>query len=279
MSKKKGMSREDAAELYQDLRKALAKTQGGPALASAKGKSSDSDVAKQIAAEISKAMSSDSTRGAARTGRTTPTRPVAARKTQAVSSFDVEPELSPIAHNRGAAAAVGLVVLFGVMRVALSGLEAMGIVGIETAQATIQSQVVQQPKFGKEEVKVLTALDARRAELSERGKNLDERERQLDVRDREFSVRVAQLKELTDQLKSDREKNDKKRSAQIEQLANVYGSMSPQEAAQLMEQLDVQIALSLIEKMPEKKIGQILALMSKERALTLTKMLSGKAQG
>jgi flagellar motility protein MotE (MotC chaperone) len=46
-----------------------------------------------------------------------------------------------------------------------------------------------------------------------------------------------------------------------------------------MEQLDVQIALSLIERMPEKKIGQILALMSKERALTLTKMLSGKAQG
>jgi flagellar motility protein MotE (MotC chaperone) len=155
----------------------------------------------------------------------------------------------------------------------------MGLVGIENAQATLQPQAVAPVRFGKEEVKVLTSLDSRRAELTERSKALDDREKQLSIRDREFAVRVAQLKELTDQLKNDREKSDKKRSAQIEQLANVYGSMSPQEAAQLMEQLDVQIALSLIERMPEKKIGQILALMSKERALTLTKMLSGKAQG
>ena len=44
-----------------------------------------------------------------------------------------------------------------------------------------------------------------------------------------------------------------------------------------MEQLDVTIALSLIERMPEKRIGQILALMSPERALSITRMLSGKA--
>ena len=53
--------------------------------------------------------------------------------------------------------------------------------------------------------------------------------------------------------------------------------MNPQEAAQLIEQLDVTIALGLIEKMPEKRIGQILATMKPEKALALTKLLSGKA--
>lgn len=281
MSKKKGMSREDAAELYQDLKKVLAQSQGGAAMAKSKP-SSSGDVAKQIAAEISKAMSSEKS-SPSRPTTSKASRPAAprpqARTTTEMPSLSFGSEDIPTARNRGAAAAVGLVMLFGVMRVALSGLEAMGLVGIENAQATLQPQAVAPARFGKEEVKVLTSLDSRRAELTERSKALDEREKQLSIRDREFAVRVAQLKELTDQLKNDREKSDKKRSAQIEQLANVYGSMSPQEAAQLMEQLDVQIALSLIERMPEKKIGQILALMSKERALTLTKMLSGKAQG
>ena len=79
-------------------------------------------------------------------------------------------------------------------------------------------------------------------------------------------------------LKGDREKNDKKRSTQLEQLSNVYGSMDPKEAATLIEQLDVTIALSLLERMPEKRIGQILALMNPQRALVITRMLSGKIE-
>ena len=272
MTKKKGMTREDAAELYEDLRKALGQAKSGPTKG-VPGKGGGADVAKQIAAEISKAMSGDG-----RKGQPAP-RAMTAKRGVEMPDLNFDATNLPAPRNRGAIAAVGFVVLFGAMRVGLAAFEAMGLVGVEVAQASLKPAVINQQPFSKEEVKVLTALDSRRAELAERGKQLEERARQLDQRDREFAVRVAQLKDLTDQLKTERAKNDKKRSAQIEQLANVYGSMSPQEASQLMEQLDVQIALSLIERMPEKKIGQILALMSKERALTLTKMLSGKAQG
>jgi flagellar motility protein MotE (MotC chaperone) len=274
MTKKKGMTREDAAELYEDLRKALGQAKSAPTKGvPGKGKGGGSDVAKQIAAEISKAMSGDGGKGQAAS------RAMTSKRGVEMPDLSFDSTNIPAPRNRGAIAAVGFVVLFGAMRVGLAAFEAMGLVGVEVAQASLKPAVITQQPFSKEEVKVLTSLDSRRAELAERGKQLEERSRQLDQRDREFAVRVAQLKDLTDQLKTERAKNDKKRSAQIEQLANVYGSMSPQEASQLMEQLDVQIALSLIERMPEKKIGQILALMSKERALTLTKMLSGKAQG
>jgi flagellar motility protein MotE (MotC chaperone) len=53
--------------------------------------------------------------------------------------------------------------------------------------------------------------------------------------------------------------------------------MNPPEAAHLLEQLDVQVALSLIERMPEKRIGQILSLMNAQRALELTNLLSTRA--
>jgi flagellar motility protein MotE (MotC chaperone) len=105
---------------------------------------------------------------------------------------------------------------------------------------------------------------------------LDERESELEKRDKEFVARQSELKELTDIIRSDRDRGEKKRSSQLEQLSNVYGSMNPPEAAALIEQLDVNIALGLLERMPEKRIGQILALMNPERALSITKMLSGR---
>ena len=60
---------------------------------------------------------------------------------------------------------------------------------------------------------------------------------------------------------------------QVEQLAKIYSAMSPEESAKLMEELDITIALELMSKMSEKRIGQILSLMDKEKALKMSKML------
>ena len=60
---------------------------------------------------------------------------------------------------------------------------------------------------------------------------------------------------------------------QVEQLAKIYSAMSPEESAKLMEELDITIALGLMSKMSEKRIGQILSLMDKEKALKMSKML------
>jgi flagellar motility protein MotE (MotC chaperone) len=53
--------------------------------------------------------------------------------------------------------------------------------------------------------------------------------------------------------------------------------MNPPEAAHLLEQLDIQVCLTLIQRMPEKRIGQILALMNPQRALELTNLLSRRS--
>ena len=60
---------------------------------------------------------------------------------------------------------------------------------------------------------------------------------------------------------------------QVEQLAKIYSAMSPEESAKLMEELDITIALDLMSKMSEKRIGLILSLMDKEKALKMSKML------
>ena len=173
----------------------------------------------------------------------------------------------------GQAVALLAVAILGCAKIGLSALAASGLARVEEAQAVV-AKVPVGPKWTKEEAQLLKALDARRVELQERSTRIDKREDAFAVRERELAVRLTELKDLSERLKIEREKGDKQRNAQLDQLANVYGSMNPPEAAQLLQQLDIQVCLSLIERLPEKRMAQVLALMNPERALELTNLLS-----
>ena len=257
--KKNNLSREQAMELYDDLEKAMGSLLGTKAA----GPKPRSVPVKAQAAQ-----------------RAYQSRPQAAT---------VEPDLASVqaqflkekGNMNGKSSAIVFLTVMGILKIATAVIDASGIFGVPAAQASLQMQsqaaalIAPMPKFAPEEKKLLMALDERRAALEERATKLDQRERDIERRDQDFAARLAELREMTGALKLDREKNDKKRSTQIEQLANVYGSMDPKEAASLIEQLDVTISLALLQKMPEKRIAQILALMSPERALNITRLLSG----
>ena len=295
MAPKKGMTREEATELYQDLRKAMGAIKNKPSKPSKEAPDKEmQDIAKTIAASISQSMAKDTNSFSKSSPRSAPKKPtpipravrsLAAEETaDAITRMEVEGMSRSSRLPSGHYVAVMTVILFALCKVGVSALEAAGIMTVSQAQAALQmvspppAKISSPPmSFSKEEFRILTSLDSRRAELEERGRKLDEHEADLAKRDKEFAAKITQLRELSDSLKGEREKNEKKRNNQLEQLANVYGSMAPQEAANLMEQLDVTIALSLLERMPEKRIGQILALMHPERALAMTRMLSGKA--
>ncbi len=281
MSKKKGMNRDDAAELYRDLKKTMSNMQSKKSTPKTAAPSGDmKDIAKTIAETISKSMKKDSSPTASRAVESF----AAAETEDAITRMSLTPERSGL--NAGHLGAVSLVVLFAVVKVALSIVDGLGLASATQAQASFQGAPSAMMasrgtpgSFTKEEARILTSLDQRRAELEDRGRKLDERELDMGRRDKEFVTKLAQIRELSDALKIERDKGEKKKNVQLDQLANVYGSMAPQEAAGLMEQLDVTIALSLLERMPEKRIGQILALMNPERALAMTRMLSGRAAG
>lgn len=260
---KKGMTREEAGQLYQDLQTAMSK------------------------------MLKNEAEYFQERGVPPPSNPLNAlnAKTQAKKptpiprSFNLRTPSPSRRQSSGAAFAVFLVVSFATAKVILSAMEYSGIATVAQVEAAVMPtrQIVQipmqaQPQFSKEELELLKSLDSRRAELEDRSRRLDDREQDMSKKDKEFAARLTELRELNEKLSAEREKNDHKRSAQLDQLSNVYGSMNPEEAAHLIEQLDITIGISLLERMPEKRIGQILALMTPERALTITKMLSGKAK-
>jgi flagellar motility protein MotE (MotC chaperone) len=58
-------------------------------------------------------------------------------------------------------------------------------------------------------------------------------------------------------------------------LTKIYQSMRPEEAAPIDDRLDDATARSIFGCMKEKQIGAILGAMSRDRAVALTKVLSG----
>lgn len=250
---KKGMSREDATSLYKQLQGQINK---------------DPSLRERIKGAVGGQV-----RGSTRAASNT-------------DSSWLERTLKQSAGQlNGNSAAVALVVIFACAKIGISVLEASGIANLENAQASMVSSSIQPaammaPRgtpgdFTKEEVKVLTMLDARRTELESKSTEIARRDGELRRKEQELAIHMNELKSLTDKLKVNREQDDRKRTAQIDQLSKVYSSMAPEEAAKLIDQLDISIALAMLQRMPEKRIGQILAIMSPERALQITRMLTG----
>jgi flagellar motility protein MotE (MotC chaperone) len=267
----KKLTKEEAQELYDDLSKAMShmmmKRQAATASAKVGSVQPAHTQAAGSAAKNTQAFTA-----------TTYTRQAVKRGSDSVSPSGTGISASlPRLQGRGQMGAVAFVVLFCIAKIAVSALDAAGVGQVEPVQASVVAPVHVGPQWSKEEVKILTALDHRRADLEERSGRLEQREHEFATRDRDLAVRLTELKEVTERLKLEREKGEKQRNVQLDQLANVYGSMNPPEAAHLLEQLDINIAHSLIQRMPEKRIGQILALMNAERALELTNRLSSKS--
>lgn len=274
MTEKK-LTKEEAQDLYDQLSKAMSQMmkKRGQNMAAAKVGAIQSQAAKPatnsstLADKVEKTVTGTYTRAAGRRS---------AALLEPVRGATLSNALSA-GTGRGQMGAVAFVVLFCVAKIAISALEAVGVGHVPPAQATVVAAAPSGPHWSKEEVKILTALDNRRAELEDRNARLEQREHEFAARDRDLAVRLTELKDLSERLKAEREKGEKQRNVQLDQLANVYGSMNPPEAAHLLEQLDINIAHSLIQRMPEKRIGQILALMNADRALELTNRLSSKS--
>ncbi|MGI6680568.1 MAG: MotE family protein [Bdellovibrionota bacterium] len=265
---KNGMTREEAKVLYENLHKSMTKWMANK---EAKGQSSKQKVdPKKIAESIRQGLRGDSQEFSNNQNYNS-------NINSSINGSAISLALPPLkTMDRGQAICLILIISFAMIKVFFSALEAVGFATATKVSAdvpSIEAQIKESGNFTREDKKVLTSLDARRAELSERGKKMDLREIDLEARENELEIKLAELRQLTSKLKTNREGVDQKRNLQVEQLAKIYSSMSPEESARLMEDLDVSIALELMQKMSEKRIGQILSLMDQEKALKMSKML------
>ena len=118
-------------------------------------------------------------------------------------------------------------------------------------------------------------------------KLLDEvrrRSSELDQRERELTERAAALESLEEAVAESLSGSPAR--AAVEDVGGcrlrggvtrIYENMRPEEAAQILDQLDDETLRVVFARMEPKQIGSIVAVMSRERAVAFTKTLASDA--
>ena len=124
---------------------------------------------------------------------------------------------------------------------------------------------------------MLEELSRRQAELDKREKTVAAREEKLALYEKDVTEKIAQLEQVGKSLKEELKKSNAVSDDAAASLAKVYGAMKPAEAAPILDQLDEATALRILTRMKEKQVGEILPLMTRDRAIVLTRSLAGRA--
>lgn len=124
---------------------------------------------------------------------------------------------------------------------------------------------------------MLEELSRRQAELDQREKTVATREQKLALYEKDVTEKIAQLEQVGKSLKEELKKSNAVSDDAAASLAKVYGAMKPAEAAPILDQLDEATALRILTRMKEKQVGEILPLMTRDRAIVLTRSLAGRA--
>jgi flagellar motility protein MotE (MotC chaperone) len=133
-------------------------------------------------------------------------------------------------------------------------------------------------QMSAEEIGELQQLAQRRAELDKRAAELSEREVLMQAAEQRINEKIATLQSLDKSIQSDVKSQDTEQNARLQSLAHMYEQMKPQDAARILDQLDVPVVLTMLGHMREMKAAPILAAMDSGKAKAVTLALAEQRQ-
>ena len=149
----------------------------------------------------------------------------------------------------------------------------------EAAAAATQEPEVPDPfDYTDEEVDVLQQLAKRREELELRARQLDEREALIQAAEQRMDQKMAELKALQATVEDLLKARSEQEEAELKSLVKMYENMKPKAAAKVFEEMDMDVLLDVVDRMNERKVAPILALVTPTRAKEITFELAQRRQ-
>jgi flagellar motility protein MotE (MotC chaperone) len=154
----------------------------------------------------------------------------------------------------------------------------------EAAAAAAAAEAAQEPEiddpyaYTDEEVDVLQQLAKRREELDLRARQLDEREALIQAAEQRMEQKMAELKALQATVEDLLKARSDEEEAELKSLVKMYENMKPKAAAKVFEEMDMDVLLDVVDRMNERKVAPILALVTPTRAKEITFELAQRRQ-
>lgn len=146
------------------------------------------------------------------------------------------------------------------------------------AAAAPEPEVKDPFDYTDEEVDVLQQLAKRREELDLRARQLDEREALIQAAEQRMEQKMAELKALQATVEDLLKARSEEEEAELKSLVKMYENMKPKAAAKVFEEMDMDVLLDVVDRMNERKVAPILALVTPTRAKEITFELAQRRQ-
>lgn len=121
-------------------------------------------------------------------------------------------------------------------------------------------------------------LVKRRVDLEKREKEMLTREALLKTGEQELEKKFTELSQLRGEIEKLLKAQSDAEDARVTSLVKIYEGMKPADAARIFNTLDLDILVSVMSRMSERKLSPVLAAMDSERAKTVTIMLAEQKQ-
>ena len=191
-----------------------------------------------------------------------------------------------------------------VAAVTISGFYLSGVLESDTAYAEVKQideqagkvlgkgKILPVEEQDKEKVRLPAQVPAVSSETFKMIETIENKNRELKKREEELRIKEVRLEALEAKVRKDLEKIEKSISESKEQmglqdektkenvaaLIKVYSSMKPEEAANLVEAIDEDLALKIISGMKSKIAGQVLSKLDVKVAKRISEKLAGKSK-
>lgn len=117
-------------------------------------------------------------------------------------------------------------------------------------------------------------LSLRREQLEKSERDLQVREALLKATAQELDRKYQELTKLRKEIEGLLSQQSEEEQGRIDSLVKIYEGMKPKDAARIFDTLDIDVLVSVISKMSERKIAPVMAAMNPERARSITIMLA-----
>jgi flagellar motility protein MotE (MotC chaperone) len=93
-----------------------------------------------------------------------------------------------------------------------------------------------------------------------------------------LEVEIGRLEALREEIVAFEERSKRKYGEELDRIVAFYGNMRPEEAARLLDEMDMSVTLEIFVGMTERKVAEIMPLMNPVRARSITRILMEAAK-
>lgn len=125
-------------------------------------------------------------------------------------------------------------------------------------------------EYSPVQIELFEDLAKRRKEIESKERELAMREALSQAAEKELEQKYGELNSLKEEIQGLLKRQSEEENARIASLVKIYEGMKAKDAARIFDTLDMEVLLSVIGSMSERKSAPIIAAMSPDRARNVT---------